>query len=71
MKTNRKRWMYSLTIVAMMVVSASVFAQRGGGYRHYKDRSHDQRNVSARNDARKTFSSRIYRITDADSIQQI
>ena len=71
MKKNNKGLMYGLVIMAMLATSGTAFAQRGGGNHHYKNHGHDGKNVSARNDSKRTFSSRIYRVTEADSLQQI
>ncbi len=72
MKTNKKGWMVALACMVLIGASGSVFAQRGDSYRNGKGRDHgDGKYASARHDSKKSFSNKIYRITEADSLQEI
>ena len=72
MKTNMKGWMYVFALAALVGVSGSAFAQRGDG--RQGGRGHigfDKKDATARNDAKRSFAGRIYRITESDSLQVI
>lgn len=65
-------WMVGLVCAVLISATGNVFSQRGDSYRHTKDRGQgDGKHTSARYDSKKNFSSKIYRITEADSLQEI
>ena len=72
MKTKMKGWIMALTCMALIAASGSLLAQRGDSHHHGKGRGHgEDLHASARNDSGKGFSNRIYRITQADSLQEL
>ena len=68
-----KGWIYLMACVALISLCGSVCAQKKDTAMHHKGRGHegyDKRDGSARSGSSVGFSQRIYRVTQADSLQQ-
>ena len=64
-----KGWMYLAAFVTLIGVSGNAFGQRGDRYGRGKGHGHDGHDARASKDSKGNFSNRIYRITEADSLQ--
>ena len=67
-----KGWMYVFAFATLIGVSGNAFGQRGDSYGLGKGHGHngyDRNDAKARKDPKGNFSNRIYRITEADSVQ--
>lgn len=66
--------MYAAAMAVMLLAAGNVSAQRGDSYRHNKDRGHHNKgryHGDGKQAGKSNFSNRIYRMTDADSLQSI
>jgi hypothetical protein len=72
MKTKMEGWLKVVICVFLIGVSANTFAQHGYSKHGKSNRgNHDKRINDAKSSTQDAFSSHVYRITEADSLQKI